>query len=196
MSTELDQFKRRTVAELSHRLERGDLERPEYDRRVAMARRADSPGALKSLLVDLEREPGPTRVQRATAPVPVRSSGEESEFVLAIMSGTTRSGHWEPPESIQCLAIMGGVDLDLRDAALLDGLTDVTAIAIMGGVRVIVPPDVHVTVSGFGLLGGFGRVDNRAMDPGAPHVRVGGLALMGGVDVKVAAPGEAIDEND
>jgi hypothetical protein len=55
---------------------------------------------------------------------------------------------------------------------------------MMGGVDIIVGEDVEVDVSGFGVMGGF---DHRASGPGlpgAPKVRVVGLALMGGVNVR------------
>jgi hypothetical protein len=48
----------------------------------------------------------------------------------------------------------------------------------------MVGEDVEVDVSGFGNMGGF---DHRASGPGlpgAPRVRVVGLALMGGVNVR------------
>ena len=94
MSSELDQFKRRTIAELSHRLERGDLERADYDRRVSMARAAGSPSDLKALLLDLEASEGRVPARRDPHRAISAVAGGENEFVLALMSGTNRSGHW------------------------------------------------------------------------------------------------------
>jgi hypothetical protein len=65
----------------------------------------------------------------------------------------------------------------------------------MGGIEVIVPPDVIVETSGMGLLGGFEHVATEA-DPqeGAPVIRLTGVAFMGGVEVTVRYPGESEKE--
>ena len=88
--------------------------------------------------------------------------------------------------------MMGGVELDFREAVLAPGVTEVHAFAFWGGVQITVPPDVRVECTGLGLMGGFdhredvGGVD----DPSAPVLRVTGVALMGGVEVRVRYPGE------
>ena len=100
------------------------------------------------------------------------------------------------------------------------GVTEVNIFAIMGGAQIIVPPGVHVDMSGFALMGGFGqsgyappptdpnatvlRIGGFALmggfgqtgsaplptDPNAPVLRIGGFALMGGVEVNIRYPGE------
>jgi hypothetical protein len=63
-------------------------------------------------------------------------------------------------------------------------------------VDITVGEDVEVDVSGFGIMGGF---DHRATGPGlpgAPRVRVVGLALMGGVNVRRGQPGQGKDNRD
>jgi hypothetical protein len=46
---------------------------------------------------------------------------------------------------------------------------------------------------GIGILGGFEHVGDeiRGHDPDAPVLRVSGVALMGGVDIRVRHPGES-----
>ena len=68
-----------------------------------------------------------------------------------------------------------------------------TAIAVMGGVDIIVPPGVGVDVEGFALMGGVDQVHETTAveDPDAPRIRIQGFALMGGVDVSVRQPGES-----
>jgi hypothetical protein len=83
------------------------------------------------------------------------------------------------------VAVMGGCVLDLRAAQLSTPVTTITAVAIMGGVEVIVPPGVHVEMSGLPLMGGFSnRVREVDLPPDAPQVHIHGLALMGGVEVQ------------
>ena len=110
---------------------------------------------------------------------------DEVGRILAILGGSVRKGAWEPPARLQVLALMGGVELDFREADLLEGETVVEVLAIMGGVNITVPPDVDLQVDGTGFLGGFTSVGNRAKDADAPRLIIKGLAVMGGVDVKV-----------
>lgn len=63
----------------------------------------------------------------------------------------------------------------------------VQCVAIMGGVEIKVPEGVSVEIGGLGIMGGFSGKSQKSPRPGAPVVRVTGLALMGGVDVKLVA---------
>jgi hypothetical protein len=85
---------------------------------------------------------------------------------------------------------MGGVEIDLTDARFEDAETTIQAFALMGGIDIYVPDDITIQVNGTGFMGAF---ENRAQDqaqprPGVPLVRITGLAVMGGVDVKRRKP--------
>lgn len=189
-SNTLESFRRRTIAELQHQHEERDLPHAEFERRVELAREASSPGELRPLLSDLVTTPsaGAELAPVSRAAIRAVEAGRDSDFVFALMSGSTRAGTWDPPETIHAVAVMGGVELDFRDARLLEGETEVQALAVMGGIKVIVPSDVHVAVGGIGLLGGFSHVRHSAPDEDAPLIRIGGLAVMGGVEVVVRDP--------
>ena len=105
--------------------------------------------------------------------------------VVAVLGGSARKGSWEPAAKLQVLALMGGVELDFREASLYEGDTVVEVLTIMGGVNIIVPPDVNVQASGTGLLGDFSTVSNHVDDADAPRLVIKGIAIMGGVNVKV-----------
>jgi hypothetical protein len=108
------------------------------------------------------------------------------------MGGAERRGSWTPPRQLNVIAVMGGVELDFREARFAPGVTEVTCFAMMGGIEITVPPGVHVETSGMGLMGGFahsGSADAPA-DPNAPVLRIGGVAIMGGVELNVRFPGE------
>jgi hypothetical protein len=113
--------------------------------------------------------------------------------VVAIMGGSRKLGQWRPPLHMHAVAFWGGVVLDLRDAILPDGRFEVTAVAIMGGVEIIVPPGLPVETNGLALMGGFDQAadtvhaDDR---PGGPRLVVSGFALMGGVTVRLKASNE------
>ena len=55
----------------------------------------------------------------------------------------------------------------------------------MGGVEIKVPEGVRVESGGGGIMGGFEGVDQFGDDPDGPVLRIDGLAIWGGVEVKV-----------
>jgi hypothetical protein len=87
---------------------------------------------------------------------------------------------------------MGGAGLDFREARFAPGVTEVHILAIMGGVEVIVPPGITVETTGLGIMGGFDGHSQTVPsdDPSAPVLRIRGLAVMGGIEVKMMLPGE------
>ena len=112
---------------------------------------------------------------------------------LAVMGACERAGSWTLPASHTAVALIGGVEIDLREAALQSHETTIRAFAVMGGIDILVPDDIHVEVEGLGLMGGFAEEAGewapdprpvRQAPPGAPRLRVVGLALMGGVGVR------------
>ena len=126
-----------------------------------------------------------SRVEEASLRTFDYEDDDDVDTVVAVMSGAVRKGQWEPAGRFRVLAVMGGVELDFRDADMLDGTTEVTVLAIMGGCKIVVPPDVAVDVNGSGFMGGFSHLRHRPADQNAPLIRIKGLAVMGGVEVKV-----------
>jgi hypothetical protein len=107
-----------------------------------------------------------------------------------MMSGSRRRGRWTVPRRYTATAVMGGIELDLRDAMLEERDVTIWAWACMGGIEIKVPADVDVDVTGLALMGGFEDGSGVSAPPGAPVIRVKGLALMGAVDVCRAKPKE------
>jgi hypothetical protein len=107
-----------------------------------------------------------------------------SSVAIAILSGTERKGTWVVPTQFTAVAMLGGVDLDLTQARFAAQDVTITAVAVMGGIDIVVPPDITVIVNGIGFMGAFEDSAQVVGPPGCPVVRVNGLALMGGVEVK------------
>ena len=98
------------------------------------------------------------------------------------MSGVERRGRWVVPESSNAIAIMGGVVFDFSEAILTAPVTEITVVALMGGVDVTVPEGVEVRINVFGFMGGStGPTD--VAPPGAPVIVFKGVAIMGGLSV-------------
>lgn len=113
---------------------------------------------------------------------------------FAVMSATTRRFDGPLPPRHVTRAFWGSVRLDLRHARIAGGSCAIRAVAVMGGVTIVVPEDFALDVRGAGLMGGFGTgrgTGRRRPAPGAPVLRVTGFAWWGSVKV-IRKPAEAL----
>jgi uncharacterized protein DUF1707 len=111
-----------------------------------------------------------------------------STTAIAVMSGAERKGPWVVPPTFVAFAMMGGVDLDLREARFSQHEVTIQAYTFLGGISITVDEDVEVDVSGIGFMGAFEHGASGPGVPGAPRVRINGFAFMGGVDIKRKPP--------
>ncbi|HSK17462.1 MAG TPA: hypothetical protein VK915_15000 [Gaiellaceae bacterium] len=78
------------------------------------------------------------------------------------------------------VALLGGAKLDLTESPPGPSAR-LTAIAILGGVEILVPPGSRVSTSGLSLLGGR----SVRVTPGdGPEMRLRLVSFLGGVEVK------------
>jgi hypothetical protein len=160
----------------------GRLTLDELEERSSRALAAKTRGELATLTTDLPAESGQPRsgqVQAASAPArkPVR-------WMVAIMSGSQRRGRFRAVGRINAVSIMGGDEIDLREAEIEGGELTLNLVAIMGGATIYIPDSVELDVGGFSLLGGNTEVGSeRSPRPGAPLIRLRTWNLMGGATI-------------
>jgi hypothetical protein len=190
----LRQSREAAIARLSEAFSRDDLDMDEFERRVDLAHRAETVAELEPLLADLPAPTGtPEPATTALAPMVRREGIREKALLVSIMGGTERKGQWLVPRKIRIFTMMGGTDLDFRDAQFAPGVTEIHIFAMMGGVDIVVPPGLAVEMNGVAIMGGFEHMEraSRHPDPDAPLLRIDGLVVMGGVDVDTRLPGES-----
>ncbi len=173
----------------------------EFERRVDSAHRASTVADLKDLLRDLPGSDLPAPVSGASMPTPaprarsyrLAAAGQvkDREIVVAILGGASRRGPWTPARKNFAFAMMGGAELDFREAVLGPGVTEVQVFAMWGGIEIIVPPGMNVESHGAGIMGGFDHLTDIAPDPDAPTLRITGVAIMGGVEITQRYAGES-----
>ena len=98
------------------------------------------------------------------------------------------------PKNFRVHAVMGGIDLEFREAVFGPGVSEVNITSVMGGVAVIVPPHLQVECSGVGILGNFEGMNqgNAERDPSAPLLRIIGTAVMGALGNSTRPLGETM----
>ena len=100
------------------------------------------------------------------------------------MSGSHRRGRFRAAGTINAVAIMGGDEIDLREAEIEGGELTLNLFAFMGGAQIYVPDSVDLEVGGFSLMGGHEEIGSqRPPRPGAPVIRIRIYNLMGGASI-------------
>ena len=163
----------------------GRLSMDELDERLELAYAAKTYADLAPITRDLPQQ-GPA--PGTTVPASRIGGTPRNKFSIAIMSGARRMGSWVLPRSYVAVAVMGGVELDLREARFSEPEVTLHAYALMGSIEITVPEDIEVDVSGLAFMGGFDHHASGTGVPGAPRLRIIGFAMMGGVDVRRKPP--------
>ena len=104
---------------------------------------------------------------------------------FAMMAGVKRQSTAREFRGGDANAIMGGVELDLRNAHIADGQEAVLdAFAMWGGVEIFVPPHWRVVGNVLPIMGAFIDKTTPAAGNTGPVLQVRGTVLMGGIEVK------------
>ena len=168
-----------TVRTLGEQAAVGRLTLAELEDRAGQALTAKTRGELAVLTSDLPQEASqgsqPARAAQARKPV---------RWLIAIMGGSHRRGRFRAVGSINAIAIMGGDEIDLREAEIEGGELTLNLFALMGGANIYVPDSIDLEVGGLSLMGGHEEVGSqRSPRPGAPLVRIRLYNLMSGATI-------------
>lgn len=169
----------------------GRLTMEELDQRLDAVYAAKTYAELEPITRDLPQTAG----GQASSPAPA-AAGDPQRFgaqatshgAFAIMGGFSRKGDWVVPEEFTAFVLMGGGEMDLREARYAAPTVTIHVVAIMGGIEITVPEDANVRVTGIGVMGAFEHQPAGPGAPGAPTIVVNGVAFMSGVEVKRKPP--------
>jgi len=183
----LDSARDRVIDLLSAHFAHDGIPVEELDRRLDAAYKATS-------ILERDLPNGAAALAPIAAPLPAyreESSvqlgySEESERVLAIMSETRRRGLWVVPRQLDVMSIMAETELDMCQASLAPGLTEISLNALMTKVIIIVPPGVRVVNRALAIMGAVRDRTARdpVYDPSGPVLRIEGWVFMGEVIIK------------
>lgn len=188
----LDAARDRVVDLLSAHFAHDGIPVEELDRRLDAAYKATSILELEALVRDLPN--AQLGLARMTAPAPAYREepsvelgyAEESERLLALMSETRRRGLWVVPRQLDVVSIMAETELDMRQASIAPGLTEINISGLMTAVKIVVPPGVRVVNRVTAFMGSVRdrTTDDAVYDPLAPVIRIEGWAVMAEVVIK------------
>jgi hypothetical protein len=174
------------AAVINNALAEGRLTPEEHSQRLDAIFSAKTHAELVPVLDDL---PAPRGVRqdiaspRSADPAP---AGARRGRLIAILSGFSRKGPWHPDPQMSIFMLLGGAELDFRDAILPGKEIVLRITAVLGGLGIIVPPEMRVVDNTASILGGSdvsGDVPEEA-DPDAPVLRIEGLCILGGMGVE------------
>lgn len=179
----------RVADRLRDALAEGRLTPEEHGERVDRLYGSRTLAELADLTTDLPGRETPTRPQQPPLDTPeshelaAQSTGQDS--VVAVLGGAERNGRWLVEPRTHVTALLGGVELDLREAVLAQQEVLIQCAVVLGGLEIVLPPGVRVINQVNGILGGVSvSTNNRASRADAPTVRLTGTCLLGGVDVR------------
>lgn len=181
----LERERERTIELLSQHFAHDNLSLDQLERRIEESYRASTVAALRELTRDLPADAAEGQQLRA-APLPEAFAGE-SDRIVSIMAETKRRGIWRPARHLHLWCIMSETRLDLTEATLNPGVTELQLHGLMCAVKIIVPPGVRVVVQANAFMS---TVSDEPDDPpgvgsGAPVVRITGTMVMGELKVRV-----------
>jgi hypothetical protein len=172
-----------TLKALNERAAVGRLTLDELEERAGRALAARTRGDLAALTSDLPAE-ADAPVASVSGATTTGAARKPVRWMIAIMGGSHRRGRFRTVGSINAVAIMGGDEIDLREAEMAGGELTLNLFSLMGGSNVYVPDSIEVEMGGFSLMGGNDvRGNQRSPRPGAPVVRIRGFNFMGGVTI-------------
>ncbi len=105
--------------------------------------------------------------------------------LVAVLSGHEQKGAMRLGSETQVVAVLGGVDLDLRQATVSGPITTIRTFAFWGGIEIRLPPGIHVETTSVPILGGNQvSLKGPAPRPDAPTIRFEMVSIMAGVEIK------------
>lgn len=193
------------ISELSQYFANDDLTLDELERRIERVYRAANVLELEEITADL-RTTAPTSAgamppargdARAVAPI----SAPAQSRIFAFMGENKRLGRWQVPQRLEVRSIMSDTRLDLTQAVLSPGVTEIHLRGFWSACKIIVPHGMRVINEMHAIMA---SVTSKAheMDPpgakqtGGPIIRLTGRAIMSEVKVVVRTVEGVIDDDE
>ncbi len=149
----------------------GRLDLEEFEERSSLAHEARTLGELPGITADLlPAEQQPIRLDR--------------QPVLGLFGRAERRGRWVAYPDELAVALVGRVEVDMREALLMHNHHRMTVTAVLGRVEIDVPEGVEVRLTGWSFLGRRTTTARRSELSHPPVLEIDGFSLFGVVRVR------------
>lgn len=194
----LERERERAIELLAQHFAVDNISLEDLEHRMEQVYRAASVVALQQIIRDLPLGGGATD-PAAAPPVgpPARGGVElfplERGRIVSIMAETKRTGFWALPRRLDVWAIMSDTRLDLTEARLSDGVTEIRVRGLMAALKVILPAGVRVVLQPGAFMSSVSDDVGEQPPVGsrAPVVRITGQVVMAELKVGVRGRGLA-----
>ncbi len=186
------------LEQLSDAFAKDQLSLDEFEARVDSAYQASTEVGLQTLVRDLAlpdaagRTELTTTSRQGTATTNALAvTGARAPRILAVLGNVERRGRFAVPDGYRATSVLGNIELDLRDAVLPDGVTQINVRAVLGNIEIIVPPQLPVECEGTGILASFAELNRVPAEGGGagPVLRIVGTAVLGNVEIRTLPRG-------
>lgn len=116
----------------------------------------------------------------------------ERAGLISFMSAQTRRGQWEVPQQMRVACVLGSAELDLREAILSSGVSEIHVVCVLGSVEIFVPPGIRVEMMVDSFVGSAEFMPDPTLPSysDVPVLRIRGDAHLASVEVFVRYAGE------
>jgi len=119
-------------------------------------------------------------VMREKAP----SDGESVLSATAIMGGVEKTCDTQDFRGGDVTAILGGCNIDLRQATIKVDRAVINAFAFWGGIEIRVPEGWAVKLEGFPFMGGMTDSSRAPIIPSNQRLLIKSFVMMGGIEIR------------
>jgi len=126
---------------------------------------------------------GGGRVKREGRWITPHATDEEWLDAVAVLGGRKELVRSETWHGGRATAVLGGVELDLREAHVAPEGAVLHVSTFMGGISLAVPESWEVRMHGTPILGGFEDKRSRVAEP-TSTLEITGTAVLGGIEIK------------
>ena len=106
---------------------------------------------------------------------------EKSKSGCAVFAGCDLDFNGKVFDGADLVAVFGGVECDLRHA-IIEKDCVIDAVAVFGGIDILLPPHVNVRTDAFSIFGGLD--DLTTSDPNGVTIYVNGACIFGGIEIQ------------
>ncbi|HET9003085.1 MAG TPA: DUF1707 domain-containing protein [Gemmatimonadaceae bacterium] len=190
-----EEERERVASFLSARFADDALSLDAFEERVAAVYRVSTMAELNALTADL----APAAPAASGSLAPRRTAMDdrwpEHGRRFAILANLEHHSMAVAPRHLALSAVLGNVEIDLRDAKFGGGTTEIHVQALLGHIAVTLPAGTRVEQQASGILGSIECPPSpwsRARRD-APLVRLTGRVLLGAVEIRYAEPSARVD---